>query len=85
MRFHSLTLVATAETSTAGLGTWAAIGAHIRRPAGPGGRISNFFSLTGGTPVPLLPAVPGGMGVSPMSGNREAVDRSEFGFAAWWR
>jgi hypothetical protein len=60
-RFHSLTLVATAETSTTGLGTWVALSAHIGRPDVPGGRISDFFSLTGGTPVPR------GMGVSPLS------------------
>jgi hypothetical protein len=68
-RIHSLTLVATAERSTMGLGTWALLSAHLGRPDGPGGRISDCFSPTGETPVPPLPAVPGGMGVSPMSGN----------------
>ena len=78
MRFHSLTLVATAETSTTGLGTWAALGAPIGQPDGPGGRISDFFSLTDETPVAH------GIDVSPMSEHGNASSRGAFGYVAWW-
>ena len=78
MRFHSLTLVATTETSTTGLGPWAALSAHIGRPDGPSGRISDFFSLTDETPG--LP----GIDVSPMSEHGNASRRGGFGYVASW-
>ena len=80
---EGLTLVATTERSTMGLGTWASLSAPSGRPADHGGRIERFCKRTGETPVPPWAAVPGGMGVSPMFEHCDAQRRGGSGYAAW--